>query len=144
MGPENPINIGGDFGKPADTLIRKISNAVGGLFRPMQIKRIAQAEADAEVIRAKSQIEVTEIQRRAMYRWLEEEAQKQNNMESITAKALPQLSDDTRPQDIDDDWIANFLINAELYLMMKCKIFGHASYLERQIILVPFQGKQLT
>jgi hypothetical protein len=40
------IDLGG-LSKPATLLIEKISVAVGTIFQPYQIKRIAQAEADA-------------------------------------------------------------------------------------------------
>jgi hypothetical protein len=43
-----------------------------------------------------------------MYRFLEEEAKKQLNMESITAKALPLLEEKSSPQNVEDDWITNF------------------------------------
>jgi hypothetical protein len=98
----------GDLGKPANTLIKKISDAVGGIFKPFQIVRVAQAEAEADKIRAESQIQVTDLQRRAMYRFIEEEAKLQANIESITAKALPLLDDNSSPQNMDDDWITNF------------------------------------
>lgn len=43
------VNLG-DLGKPADTLVKKISNAVGGIFAPYQVRRLAKAEAEAAVI----------------------------------------------------------------------------------------------
>ena len=39
------VNLG-DLSKPADTLIKKVSKAVGGIFAPYQIKRIAKAEVE--------------------------------------------------------------------------------------------------
>lgn len=98
----------GDISKPATVLIEKISEAIGGYFRPYQIKRVATAEAEAEIIKAQAQIEVTELQRRALVRFVAEEARKQDNMERITQKALPQLEESSNPQNIEDDWIANF------------------------------------
>ena len=98
----------GELSKPADTLVKKVSNAVGGLFAPYQIKRIAKAEAEAEVIKAQSGIEITDLNRRAVRRWIEEEATQQKNMEDITAKALPQLNENANPDSIEDDWIVNF------------------------------------
>lgn len=106
------VNLGGNLGdlsKPAITLIKKMSNAVGGLFAPYQIKRIAKAEAEAALIKAQSDIEITDLHRRAARRWIEEEAQHQENMESITARALPELNEDAKPESMDDDWIVNFL-----------------------------------
>ena len=98
----------GDISKPATVLIEKISDAIGGYFKPYQIKRIANAESEAEIIRVQSQIEVTEIQRRAMIRWVGEESQKQDNIEKITQKALPELEDSASPQKVEKDWITNF------------------------------------
>ena len=101
------LNLG-KLSKPADTLIKKISDAVGGIFAPYQITRIAKAEAKASLIRTESEIHITELHRRAMHRFVEEEAKRQNNMENITAKAVPQLEDKGDPSKIDDDWITNF------------------------------------
>ena len=101
------INLG-DISKPATVLIEKVSGALGGYFKPYQIKRVAQAEAEAEIIKAQAQIEVTDLQRRALGRFVAEEAKKQDNIEKITEKAIPQLEDSAKPQDIEDDWITNF------------------------------------
>jgi hypothetical protein len=98
----------GDLSKPADTLIKKISNAVGGIFKPYQIKRVAKAEAEAALIKAQTEIQITDLHRRAMHRFVEEEADRQKNIEDITAKALPQLNDKADPSKVEDDWIINF------------------------------------
>ncbi|MDE0011494.1 MAG: DUF2806 domain-containing protein [Candidatus Poribacteria bacterium] len=106
------INFGDiDFknlSKPANTLIKKITSAVGIFYEPTHIKRVAKAEAKAALIEAKSEIEISELHRRAAQRWVEEEAQRQKNMEDITAKALPNLNEDANPDEIEDDWIVNF------------------------------------
>lgn len=47
--------------KPAEKLIDKISEAMGWVFRPKQIRRTAQAEADAEVIRARGDVLAKQI-----------------------------------------------------------------------------------
>src|SRR5438552_18662399 len=96
------VNLG-DISKPADTLIKKVSKAVGGFFAPYQIKRIAKAEAEAAIIKAQTEIQITDLHRRAMHRFIEEEAQRQKNTADITAKALPQLSDKSDPSEIEDD-----------------------------------------
>ena len=85
-----------------------MSSAVGGLFEPWQIERVAKAQSKAELIRAQSEIQITDLKRRAMHRFVEEEAQRQMNMESITQRALPQLEDNSDPGKMADDWIANF------------------------------------
>lgn len=105
---DNPLAKLGDLTKPATVLIEKISEAVGGVFKPYQIVRVAKAEAEASRIQAESQIQVTDLHRRAMHRFLEEEAKKQSNIEAITKKALPLLEDKSAPQNVADDWITNF------------------------------------
>ncbi|PHS12728.1 MAG: hypothetical protein COA78_08050 [Blastopirellula sp.] len=98
----------GNLTKPANTLIEKSSAAVGGLFLPYQIKRVAKAEAEAALIKAKSEIQITDLHRRAMHRFVEEEAKKQENMEQITGQALPLLEESSTPEDVEDDWLTNF------------------------------------
>ena len=101
------VNLG-NLSKPADTLIKKVSNAVGVIFEPYQITRVAKAEAKANLIKAESEIQTTELHHRAMYRFVEEEAKRQSNIENIISKALLQLDDNGDPSQIEDDWIANF------------------------------------
>ena len=98
----------GDISKPADTLIKKVSKAVGGIFEPYQIKRIANAEAEAAIIKAQTEIQITDLHRRAMHRFIEEEAQKQKNIEDITNQAIPHLAEKTDAEKMDNDWVTNF------------------------------------
>lgn len=106
--PDNSLVKVEGLTKPATVLIEKISDAVGGIFRPYQIMRVARAEAEAEVTRAEAEIQVTDLHRRALHRFLDEEAKKQSNMEEITQKALPNLKEDAKPEEVEDDWITNF------------------------------------
>ncbi len=101
------INLG-NLSKPADTLIKKVSSAIGGFFAPYQVRRMAKAEAEAALIETQSEIEITGLHRRAVHRWIEEEAQRQKNMEEITARALPHLDQDATPDSVEDDWLVNF------------------------------------
>lgn len=101
------LNLG-KLSKPADTLIKRVSNAVGGVFGPWQIRRVAKAEAEAMLIKAQSEIEITDLHRRAAHRFAEEQAQRQKNMEDITAKALFQLKENASPDSVANDWIVNF------------------------------------
>jgi len=116
-GGKSLINIG-ELAKPATVLIEKISDAIGGYFKPYQIRRVAQAEAEAEKIKALSQIEsqmeIAELTQRALGRFLAEETKKQDNIESITSKALPFLEENSKPQEINDDWITNFFDKCRL------------------------------
>ena len=104
----NPLVNLGELSKPATVLIEKISEGVGGIFKPHQIKRVAEAEAQAARIKAQSDIEITDLQRRSMHRFLEEETRNQQNMENVIANAVPQVNEDANPEDMDNDWITNF------------------------------------
>lgn len=101
------VNLG-KLSKPANTLIEKVSLAIGGVFEPWQIKRIAKAEAEANLIKAESEIQITDLHRRAMHRFVEEEAKRQENMEEITKKSIPLLEEQSDPAKMEDDWVTNF------------------------------------
>ena len=101
------VNLG-ELSKPATILIEKISDAVGGRFKPYQIRRVAKAESEAELVKAEGEIKITDLHRRAMHRFVEEEAKKQKNIEDITQEALPCLSETSDPQIVDNDWLTNF------------------------------------
>jgi hypothetical protein len=51
MSDSNSIINLGELAKPATVLVEKIADAVGGLARPWQIKRVAEAEAEGRVAR---------------------------------------------------------------------------------------------
>ena len=65
----------GELSKPANTLILKVSEAVNGLFAPYQVKRIAKAKAEAEaaLTKAHSEIELSDLQRRALHRYRQQD-----------------------------------------------------------------------
>ena len=118
MSNNSLINLG-NLSKPADTLIKKVSKAVGGIFAPSQIKRAAEAEAEATIIKAQSEAEASKImtqveienaerRQRAVQRLIAEETQRQEHIENITVGALPNLNEDANPDAMDDDWVANF------------------------------------
>lgn len=121
MSPETPnslVNLG-DLVKPIDTLINKISDATGVLYEPRRIRHKAKAESEAaiasakaeaaaDIIKAESEIEITDLHRRAAQRWINEEAKRQKNMEDIIDKAEPHLNEDAKPDTMEDDWVANF------------------------------------
>ena len=105
------VDLGG-LSKPANTLVNKIANAFGRHFDPSQRIRIAEAEAQADrilrVSATETDIEVTELRRRAAARFANEEMTKQLNMEGITQKAIPHINDDSNPEEMENDWIVNF------------------------------------
>ena len=104
----NLVVKGGGLTKPATVLVEKISDAVGGFAKPYQIERVAKAEAKAALIRTEAEIEIEALRLRAFGRFAEEQTRHQLNMESITGKAILHLGDDASPEDMENDWLANF------------------------------------
>lgn len=101
------INLG-DLSKPATVLIEKVSSAVGIIYEPFHVKRMARAEAEAEKIKTISRIELSEIEQRAVERFVHQEARKQINIEQITAQAAAALPPDAKVENLEEDWIAHF------------------------------------
>lgn len=104
----------GTLSKPATTLIEKVSDAVGGIAKPWQINRVAKAEAEAEIIKANARVQISEIEERALLRMVREEGKKQENIESITAQAVPLLSSEAKTESLDNDWIVHLFEKARL------------------------------
>jgi hypothetical protein len=100
--------------KPINTLIEKISNATGVLYEPTKIRRKAKAEADAKKTKALVNLEIEEIQKRALNRLVNEEIKKQENIENITEKCFESLGENAKPENIEDDWISNFFDKCKL------------------------------
>lgn len=112
--PENNslINLG-NLSKPATVLIKKISNAIGVLYEPKRIKDKAKAEAEADKIQALAQIEINDIERRALERLIHQEGRKQENIESITAQAVQELPPEAEVEALEEDWLIHFFKNCE-------------------------------
>lgn len=108
MADGNSLVNFGDLSKPATVLIEKVSAAVGIVYEPHRVKRMARAEAEAEKIKALARIELTDIENRAIERFVSQEARKQENIERITAQAAESLSPDADVQALEEDWVAHF------------------------------------
>ena len=107
------VNLG-DLSKPATVLIEKISDALGGIAKPWQVKRVARAEAEADLIRAQARIGLSDLEQRALIRLAHEEGNKQENIESITAKAISNLAPESKPEQIEKDWLTHFFDRSRL------------------------------
>jgi hypothetical protein len=104
-----PVNIDiGKLAKPATVLIEKISSAIGILYEPKRIVNNAKAEAEARKIATLVNIEISELEKRALERFVHQEARKQENIEAITAEAITSLPNDADVSKLDEDWIAHF------------------------------------
>lgn len=104
----------GKLSKPATVLVEKISNAVGILYEPRRIKQKAIAEAEASKTKALMDLEIEDIQKRALNRLVVEEIKKQENIESITEKSFSSLNEEATPENIEDDWLSNFFDKCKL------------------------------
>ncbi len=89
----------GRLAKPATVLVERVSDAVGGITKPCQLRRVANAEAD---------VKITDLQQRAARRFIEEETKNQINLESITRQTIPDLNEDSQPEKIEEDFLKNF------------------------------------
>lgn len=114
MSEGSSITLIGDLSKPATVLIEKISEALGGAFKPFQIRRVATAEADASKIKAAADIEITDMQRRGLQRLVFEEGRNQENIETIAKLAIPQINANAKSEDVERDWITNFFDKCRL------------------------------
>ncbi|WOO43151.1 DUF2806 domain-containing protein [Rubellicoccus peritrichatus] len=94
--------------EPGLLLIEKVSSAIGAATYTWTRKWKANADAKAKITLSKADIEISELQERSLQRMLAEECKHQENMESITQKAIPNLDESANPKEIDDDWMANF------------------------------------
>lgn len=104
----------GKLSKPATVLVEKISNAIGILYEPRRIKQKAIAEAEASKTKALMDLEIEDIQKRALNRLVVEEIKKQENIESITEKSFSSLTEEATPENIEDDWLSNFFDKCKL------------------------------
>lgn len=98
----------GDLAKPAEALVNRIADAIGVWWSPHQVVRNAHAEAKAELIRSEGRVKIEEIEKRALQRFIREEARAQENIEQIIGMALPQLDAEAPIEDVDADWLFNF------------------------------------
>jgi hypothetical protein len=103
-----------ELGTAANTFVEKVAAGFGVLYEPKRIRKKAKADADAMVTLAKAKSKVTQIEKRAIQRLLAEGQRNQENMESILAQAVPQIEENARPDEIDDDWLTNFFEKAKL------------------------------
>ncbi len=110
--------------KPAVALIEKISIAVGAVCKPVQIKRVAKAEAEALIIKAEAEIEVSAIHERGVARLLHQQTFKQKNIEDITLAATPLLHENANPEGIENDWLANFFSKCENVSNKEVQTYG--------------------
>lgn len=119
--------LGAKTARPVVTaFFDKMSAALGVATRSWQIKRDAEAEAEATVIEAKGNAkaslinagadeQILTLAERAEARRIATVVREQKNLDAIVSSAGENLQDDAQPEKIDEDWLANFFDKARLF-----------------------------
>jgi uncharacterized repeat protein (TIGR03899 family) len=94
--------------EPASKLIEAVKDAIGIVYEPTHVRRMAQAEVDVEIIKVRGDLKSQELAKRASQRIAKRELQRQANVESIVRGALDSLSPSVSDDKVDDDWITHF------------------------------------
>ena len=100
-----------DLGKLNPSIIKLVSateKAIGGIFKPMQIRRVAKAKADALLIAAEANVKKQEIAYRASQRLSFLEVKRQENIENVIKETIKIIPHEISEEPIDQDWIAFF------------------------------------
>ena len=100
------VNLEG-LSETGNRLIKAIRDVVGMVYRPRQIVKLAEALSKADQLLA-SNPQAKDLLGRTMERLLTEEVRNQENMDSVTSKALPHVTENAKPDSMKRDWITNF------------------------------------
>jgi uncharacterized repeat protein (TIGR03899 family) len=99
--------------KPVVKLLDVISKGAGVIYEPTRIRRKAHADADAKLILAAADAEVSEIARRAVDRLGRQEIRRQENIEAIVADTIANLPPHVSKAAVDPDWTSRFFDSAQ-------------------------------
>lgn len=102
-----------EFTKPVEKLIDNVSIGIGKVYEPIHIKRIANANAEANKIASLSDIEVKELAIRADERFEYQRLRRQVNIESIITKSAACLPEQVKDEPVDEDWMVRFFEYAQ-------------------------------
>lgn len=98
-----------DISEPVSKLVDAIGNAIGIIYEPTAIRRKAKADADASLIRAKTDLKINELTERAAQRQKTLILRQQKNIESIVNKSMPLLPNKCSSfEELDADWVFTF------------------------------------
>lgn len=99
--------------KPIEKLVDSISGAVGQLWAPIQIKRLAKANAIASLIEKENHLELFSIEQRAQERINVEKIRKQKIREDISEKAISYIGSSVSSEEVDKGWVLSYFDSAE-------------------------------
>lgn len=94
-----------ELGALPKACVDRVCNAIGMVYEPTHIRRIARAEADRKRILAESDADARDIEMRAALRVEAEQVRQQRAIEEVTRQALPHITDSAEPSKVEDDWL---------------------------------------
>lgn len=113
------------LGGVAKKVLDAVEKAIGALYRPRAIQKeaaaqavakrlLAQGQADANKIIAEADIDIWE---RVQARLGHQEVRRQRNIDNVVLRAIEHATklseEEAQPNDIDEDWMAQFLNRAQ-------------------------------
>lgn len=132
------INLG-DFAKPVNTLITKISDAIGVLYEPTRIVRKTKAEMSIEERKLINELKIEDIKKRAIIRLLNDETKKQENIENIINKAIPLVKESAEADRLKNDWLSSFFEKSKIISNEDMQILWSKILAGKQIVMDHFQ-----
>lgn len=104
-----------DLAAPVTAAINKFSEAVEGIARPWQTRRVGKANLEVMVEEEKARIALTEEEHASVLRMLAKGRREQENAYAVLQKAIPHIdAQAANPSGVSDDWLTN--------LASKCRI----------------------
>src|SRR5438105_12093978 len=89
--------------EPICKLLDSVRACVGTLYEPMQIRKRAEAEADAMLIMARADAKRQELASRAAHRLALQELRRQENIEAIVSEAAKTMPDSVNQEPVEPD-----------------------------------------
>lgn len=104
------------MGGVVTALTDKLERAVGVVYEPTKIRRKAKAEAEAALIKAKSDIDIAELGKRSELRAHYQGMREQANLEAIIGEAINEMRDkNATPEKMGDDWLHLYTDRAKYF-----------------------------
>lgn len=107
--------------KPLTKLVEVASKGIGTLYKPRAIRNEADAEAYKQEVIANVEAKKMliegeaklELLSRVQNRVVQQEINRQVNLEEIIEKSIPHLDDNVNDEEVDDDWRMRFFQKAQ-------------------------------
>ena len=101
-----------------------VKSSVGALAEPTLIRRRAEAEAEAIVLRGSAEIEVRALQYETAARLMHQEMRRQQNYRAIVKIASESGPATASGEPVDPDWLNQFFLSAKMSRTRTCSPFS--------------------